>query len=120
MKIKNILVWKEKFAIVKSKKEYAEAFANIKYKDELTVIIDQNKIEKKDIIKIERNWKLITFNFLLNFNLVGFISKISSALAKKNISIFVVSSYSTDHLLVKEKDLKKTLIILKKIEVDLK
>ena len=117
MRIRNILVWEEKFAIVKSKKEYAEAFANIKYKDELTVIIDQNKIKKEDIIKIEKNWKLITFDFLLNFNLVGFISKIFSALAKKNISIFVVSSYSTDHLLVKEKDLKKTLIVLKKLDV---
>ena len=116
---KIIKVWEEDFAIVKSKKVYPEAFANIKDKKELTVIVDQVKVSEDDVINIEKDWKLITFDTTLDFGLTGFISKISSALAEANISIFVVSSYSTDHLLIKKKDLDKTLEILKNLEVNI-
>lgn len=115
-----IKVWEEDFAIVKSKKVYPKAFANIKDKNELTVIIDKTKLSEEDVIEAEKDWKLITFNAILDFSLIGFISKISSALAEANISIFVISSYSTDHILVKKKDLDKTLEILRKLEVCLK
>ena len=120
MEKSKIKIWEEDFAIIKSKKVYPEAFANIKDKNELTVIIDQTKINEEDIIEIEKDWKLITFDAVLDFSLIGFISNISSTLAKANISIFVVSSYSTDHILVKKKDLSKTLEILKDLEVKLK
>ncbi|MFH1608181.1 MAG: ACT domain-containing protein [archaeon] len=115
-----IKVWNEDFVIVKSKKVYENAFANIKNKNELTVIVEQGKIDEEDIIEIEKDWKLITFDTVLDFGLVGFISKISSALAEANISIFVVSSYSTDHILIKKSDLDKTLGILKNLEVSTK
>jgi len=120
MEENKIKVWKGDFAVVKSKKVYPEAFVNIKDKSELTVIIDQTKLNEKDVIKSEKDWKLITFNVVLDFSLIGFISKISSALAEANISIFVVSSYSTDHILVKKKDLNKTIEILRELEVKLK
>jgi len=116
---KMIKVWEGEFAVMKSKKEYDRAFANIEDKNELTVIIEQDKIDEQDMIKIEKDWKLITFNTTLDFNLVGFISKISSALAEANIPIFVVSSYSTDHLMVKKDKLNKTLKILKNLEIEI-
>ena len=117
MEDKIIKVWERNFAIVKSKKYYEGAFANIKDGDELTVIIKQDKINQEDIIESEKNWKLVTFDTKLDFGLVGFISKISSALAEKGISIFIISSYSTDHLMVKKDKLEKTLKILKEIEI---
>jgi hypothetical protein len=43
----------------------------------------------------------------LNFELVGIIAKISSILAEAEISIFVISTYNTDYILVKEDALKK-------------
>ena len=115
-----INVWKEDFAIVKTKKTYKNAFANINDGNEITVIINQNEINEEDIIGIEKDWKLITFNAILDFGLVGFIAKISNALAKEGISIFVVSSYSTDHLLIKKRYLNKTLKILQNLEVNTK
>jgi len=45
--------------------------------------------------------------------LVGFLAKISKILADENISIFVISAYSTDHILVKDKDINK---VIKKLE----
>ena len=66
-------IWKEKFSIFKSKKICPEAFANIKDKNEITVIINQSKIEdNKAIMGIEKDWKIITFDMKLPFGLVGF------------------------------------------------
>ena len=120
MKLKDIIkVEAEKYDIVNSKSSCDEAFANIKYKNLFTVIIKQGIISEENIVEIEKDWKLINFNIVFSFGLVGFIAKISQALADAGISIFVVSSYSTDHLLVKEKDLDKTLNVLEELEVDL-
>jgi len=46
-----VYVWKETFAVVKSKKTYINAFANIIDKNETTVIIDQSKFNEKDAIE---------------------------------------------------------------------
>ena len=102
-----VYVWKETFAIIKSKKVYPNAFANIIDKNETTVIIEQSKYNDEDVIEIEKDWKLLTFDMVLPFGLVGFLAKVSKVLADENISIFAISAYSTDHILVKEKDLTR-------------
>ena len=104
-----VSVWKENFAIVKSKRSYPAAFANIIDKNETTVIIEQSKINSQDIIEMEKDYKLLTFDMVLPFELVGFLARVSQALARKGISIFAISAYSTDHLLVKKENLEKTI-----------
>ena len=108
-----VYVWKETFAVVKSKKTYSTAFANIIDKNETTVIVDQSKFNEKDAVEIEKDWKILTFDMVLPFGLVGFMAKVSQAFADEKISIFAISAYSTDHVLVKEKDLNKA---IKKLE----
>ncbi len=105
------------YAMVKSKKIYPNAFANIKDKKEITVVIEESKIQKKDIISIEKEFKIVTFDMIIPLNLIGFIAKIAQVLAKENISIFVISAYTSDYILVKKKDLKKTMNSLKKLGV---
>jgi len=100
-----VYVWKRRFAIVKAKRPLEEAFAIIRDKKEITVIIDESKINNKDVIEAEKDWKILTFDIILPFELVGFIAKVSKVLTEEGISIFVISAYSTDHILVKEKDL---------------
>ncbi len=106
-KKRNIYIWKETFAIAKCKRIPSNAFAIVQDKNEITAIIDQAKINSKNIIKMNKGWKIFTFDMVMPFGLVGFLSKISRVLAEENISIFVISGYSTDHVLVKTKDLKK-------------
>ena len=101
-----VYVWKETFAIIKLKKPYPNAFANIIDKNETTVIIEQSKYNDEDVIEIEKDWKILTFDMVLPFGLVGFLAKVSKVFADENIPIFVISTYSTDHILVKEKDLE--------------
>lgn len=109
-------VWKEKFAVLKAKKPFPNSFAVIKDKKETTAVIKQSEIgNNKNIIRISKNWKIITFDMLLPLDSVGFLATISKALAEEGISIFVVSAYSTDHILVKEKDVKKAINKLKNI-----
>jgi len=108
-----VYVWKETFAVIKSKKTYSDAFANIIDKNEITIIIDQSKYNENDVIEIEKDWKILTFDMVLPFGLVGFLAKVSQALVDEKISIFAISAYSTDHILVKEKDLAKA---IKKLE----
>jgi hypothetical protein len=102
-----VYVWKETFAIIKSRKVYSNAFANVIDKNETTVIIEQSKYNNEDVIEIEKDWKILTFDMVLPFGLVGFLAKVSKVLADEKISIFAVSTYSTDHILVKEKDLAR-------------
>ena len=112
-----VYVWKEVFAVIKSKKTYSNAFTNIIDKNEITIIIDQSKYDERDVIEIEKNWKIITFDMILPFGLVGFLAKVSKVLADEKISIFVLSAYSTDHILIKEKDLGKAIKKLKNLGV---
>lgn len=108
-----IYAWNETFAIIKAKKSYPDAFANISDKNEITVIIERSKINKNDVIKIENGWKILTFDMILPFELVGFLAKVSQALANAKISIFAISAYSTDHILIKQENLDKAQKILK-------
>ena len=71
------------------------------------MIIDQSKYDEKNVIEIEKNWKILTFDMVLPFGLVGFLAKVSKVLADEKIPIFAISAYSTDHILVKEKDLAR-------------
>lgn len=115
MKNCKVYVWKETFAVMKSKRAYPNAFVNIVDRNEITVIVDQSKVNEDDVIEIEKGWRVLTFNTVLPFGLVGFLAKVSQALANKKISILAISTYSTDHILVKEKDLKKTIKTLESL-----
>jgi len=110
-----VYVWKETFTIIKAKKPCPDAFANIVDKNETTVIIEQSKCDGKNIIGIEKDWKILTFDMVLPFGLIGFLAKISKVLADENIPIFVISAYSPDHILVKEKDLTRAEVKLKEL-----
>lgn len=64
-------------------------------------------------IKREDGWKAMYIQGTLDFSLIGILSKIADILAKNLISIFVVSTYDTDYLLVKEENFERALDLLK-------
>ena len=111
-----VRVWEGNFDVLKSKKILKNAFAVIQDKKEITIVIDQAKTgDSKGIIDIEKDWKILTFDMVLPFELTGFLAEVAKALAEEGISIFVISSYSTDHVLVKESQLTKTIKKLEKL-----
>lgn len=62
--------------------------------------------------KIERNFRLLTFDIELDFTVIGFLAEITRILAAENISIVALSAFSRDHLLIKQEDLAKALKVL--------
>lgn len=69
--------------------------------------------------KVESNFRLLTFDVKLDFTVVGFLAEISRILAEAEISIIALSSFSRDHILVKQNDLAKALKVLGEVVEDL-
>ena len=63
-------------------------------------------------IKCDSGWKGFRIQGILDFSLIGILSKISGILAENEIGIFVVSTYNTDYILVKEHNFEKALSVL--------
>ena len=62
----------------------------------------------------ERNdgWRGFRIQGVLDFSLIGILSKLSGILAEHKIGIFAVSTYNTDYILVKEENYERALNIL--------
>jgi len=113
-----VYVRKETFAVMKSRKPLANAFAVIQDGKEITVIADQSKISRRDAIKVEEDWKILTLDAVLPFDTIGVTAKISGALAEAKVSLLTISAFSRDHFLVKEKDLARATKALRDIGFD--
>ena len=57
-------------------------------------------------------WKGFRIQGVLDFSLIGILSKISGILADNKIGIFAVSTYNTDYVLVKEENFDKAMQVL--------
>lgn len=53
-------------------------------------------------VKVEHGWRAIKVEAVLDFGLIGIIARIAQALAAQSISVFVLSTFDTDYILVKE------------------
>jgi len=58
-------------------------------------------------VEVESGWKALKVSGILDFGMIGVIAKISNILAEVEISIFVVSTYNTDYILLKEESFDK-------------
>lgn len=72
----------------------------------LTSDVPPNVIERDD------GWKGFRIQGILDFSLIGILSKIAEILAKNSISIFAISTYNTDYVLIKKENYPKALDIL--------
>lgn len=59
--------------------------------------------------KAETGWRALKIIGPLDFSLVGIFADVSAVLAQAKVSIFAVSTYETDYVLVKEESLKRAL-----------
>ncbi|MCD7769752.1 MAG: ACT domain-containing protein [Oscillospiraceae bacterium] len=67
-----------------------------------------------NVIQRDDGWKGFRIQGVLDFSMIGILSRISTALADKGISIFAVSTYNTDYVFIKEDDYQNALDVLKK------
>ena len=80
---------------------------------EVTLLLDQQDLQHMrpglGDAKLENDFRLLSFDIEMDFTVVGFIAEISAIMASANIPIVALSSFSTDHLLVKQTDLANAL-----------
>ncbi len=55
--------------------------------------------------KVQPDWRVFKVQGPLDFSLTGIIATLTAPLAEARISVFTVTTYDTDYLLVQEKDL---------------
>lgn len=60
-------------------------------------------------VRCERGFRAFEIMGQLDFSLIGIIAGIASALAKNRVSVFVISTYDTDWVLVKEAKLEQAI-----------
>ena len=65
-----------------------------------------NAIERDD------GWRAFRIQGVLDFSLVGILSKISGILAENQIGIFAVSTFNTDYILVKAENFDRALKVI--------
>ena len=66
-----------------------------------------------NVTQRDDGWKGFRIQGILDFSLIGILSKIAEILAQNSISIFAISTYNTDYVLIKKENYQKALDILK-------
>jgi hypothetical protein len=64
-------------------------------------------------VQEERDWSVLGVEGPLDFGLIGVIAQLARQLADAAISTFVISTYETDYLLVREIDLGRAVATLR-------
>jgi hypothetical protein len=103
----------------------AEGFVSLtRDKEEITLVVAEDIWSKLATrfpgAVVQERRRLIRFDTVLDFSVVGFIAEISHALAEADISILSISTYRTDAVLVHESRFDDAINAIKQALVTLK
>ena len=123
-KILTIKLLKEKYGVCRLDKtelipklaQNSDFFSITKTSDELSIVCSQDNIPNE--VKCEKDWRILKIEGPLDFSLIGILASISTILAQKGISIFAISTYDTDYILVKNDDIDNAISALIKERYD--
>lgn len=79
--------------------------------DELSIVVPSTI--QLNSLEIEQNWQALEMLGPLGFSLTGILSNISGVLADQQISIFAISTFDTDYILVKQDNIKRAINVLR-------
>jgi hypothetical protein len=78
---------------------------------ELSIVCPEGHVPVN--IKAERRWRILQVEGPLNFSMTGVLNGLTKPLAESKISVFVLSTYLTDYLLIHSRDIKSAIKILR-------
>ena len=101
-----------------------EGFVSVtRDKEEITLIVAQafwlQLAPQFPPAQVELDRRMIRFDTVLDFSVVGFIAEISKALAEAGISILSISTYRTDAVLVHESRFQDAVAAVKRALITL-
>ena len=77
--------------------------------DEEISLVCRTEDTPADATERDDGWRGFRVQGILDFSLIGILSKLSGILAANGIGIFAVSTYNTDYILVKEDNFGRAL-----------
>lgn len=86
-------------------------FCVTRTREELSIVASEEALSREELpseTRVEDGWACLKVEGPLEFSMVGVLAELSGTLAEAGISIFAVSTYDTDYLLVKNEDLAST------------
>lgn len=78
--------------------------------DELSVVCDEASVPAEMLA--ERGWRALQVAGPLDFALTGVLAALAAPLAQAGVSIFALSTYDTDYVLVREADVERAVAAL--------
>ena len=79
--------------------------------NELSIVCAEDDVPAEE--QAERGYRGLAVRGPLDFSLVGIVAALATPLAAAGVSIFVVSTYDTDYLFVREADLDRATAALR-------
>ncbi len=79
--------------------------------DELSVVCEEAKVPAG--VKAEKSWRIFKVQGPLDFSLTGILNLMSVPLAEAKISIFVISTFDTDYLMVRGESFEAAKLVLR-------
>lgn len=95
-----------------SKVNFDSGFVFVSKTDNEISVVCQTHEVPANATSQEDGWRAFRIVGTLDFSLVGVIAKISTLLSESRIPVFVVSTYNTDYVLVKQENQIKALGVL--------
>ncbi len=80
--------------------------------DEELSLVCKTEDTPPETIERDDGWRGFRIQGVLDFSLIGILSKLSGILAENKIGIFAVSTYNTDYIFVKEENHERALTVL--------
>ena len=79
---------------------------------EISLVCRENQLPLVEIELTELGWRVMRLIGEFAFSELGILAKISDILAKAKISIFVISTYNTDFIMLKDDCLEQAIKVL--------
>ena len=80
--------------------------------DEELSLVCRTEDTPEETLERSDGWRGLRIQGVLDFSLIGILSKLSGILAENRIGIFAVSTYNTDYILVKEENFDRAAQVL--------
>jgi len=75
--------------------------------EELSIVTEETNVPEG--VRAERGWRCLKLEGPIPFDTIGVAAQFTGALAAAGVSVFVVSTFDTDYVLVKEEALPRAL-----------
>lgn len=92
--------------------DFADEFVFVSKTDDEISLVCESSRAPKDAIACEPGWRALKISGVLDFSMVGVIARITDLIAQAQISVFVVSTFNTDYILLKANNFENGVKIL--------